>query len=197
MSSDFKDLFGEDWRPQDQQGAEHRRPADNGSAADEPGTDVDASPERAEFTSEVENRTPRSLNEKEVKVMGLYIQQEAGVQSQHFVLFRDNRGRLVRIWVGQFEALSISNAIDNEPLDRPLTHDLIKIFLDRLGASIDRIIIDDLWKETFYAKITLLKPGGEYVDIDARPSDAVAVALRYKAPIYMAESVLESSVKPE
>jgi bifunctional DNase/RNase len=116
---------------------------------------------------------------------------------QHFVLFKDNRGRLVRIWVGQFEALSISNAIDNEPMDRPLTHDLMKILLDRLGAAIERVIIDDLWKETFYARVTLVKTGGEYIEIDARPSDAVAIALRSKAPIYMAESVLEMSVRPE
>ncbi len=196
MASDFKDLFGEDWKPQDfQHSGEGYHPVEGSND----GKDLQPGPDGRQegFTSEVENRAPRTLNEKEVKVMGVYIQQEQGLQPQHFVLFKDNRGRLVRIWVGQFEALSISNAIENEPMDRPLTHDLIKIIVDRLGATVERIIIDDLWKETFYAKVTLVKPGGEYMDIDARPSDAVAVALRVKAPIYMAESVLEMSVRQE
>jgi bifunctional DNase/RNase len=194
----FKDLFGEDWKPSDSDGGVEGKgyhPVDGSND----GSNLNGGPEgrSLEFTSELENRTPRTLNEKEVKVMGVYIQQEQGLAPQHFVLFRDNRGRLVRIWVGPFEAISISNAIENEPMDRPLTHDLLKIMLDRLGASVERIIIDDLWKETFYAKITLVKPNGEFTEIDARPSDAVAIGLRAKAPIYMAESVLEMSVRPE
>ncbi len=195
MASDyFKDLFGEDWKPGESEGKGFH-PVDGSND----GMNLDGGPEgrNLEFTSELENRTPRTLNEKEVKVMGVYIQQEHGLAAQHFVLFRDNRGRLVRIWVGPAEAISISNAIENEPQDRPLTHDLLKIVLDRLGASIERVIIDDLWKDTFYAKITIVKPDGEFTEIDARPSDAVAIGLRAKAPIYMAESVLEMSVRPE
>ncbi len=192
VASDFKDLFGDEWRPSDYLGSEG-----GGSSSPQSGEPSSRPSSGQEFTSEVENRTPRTLNEKEVKVMGVYIQQEQGLQPQHFVLFRDNKNRLVRIWVGPPEAMSISHAIENEPMERPLTHDLMKIMLDRLGASIDRIIIDDLWKETFYAKITLAKPSGELVEIDARPSDAVAMGLRFKAPIYMAESVLEQSVRQE
>jgi len=129
--------------------------------------------------------------------MGVYLQQEPGMTPQHFVLLRDNRGRRVQIWVGQFEAFAISFAIEEQPADRPLTHDLVKIILDKLNANVDRIIIDDLWRETFYAKITLVTADGEYVEIDARPSDAVALALRVRAPIYMAEYVLEQSVHKE
>jgi bifunctional DNase/RNase len=197
LASDFKDLFGEDWRPGDYpEGGDTSgfQPVEGSNEGKGPRPSAEM---RGDFTSETENRTPRTLNEKEVKVMGVFMQQEQGLQAQHFVVFRDNRGRLVRIWVGQFEALSISNAIDNESMDRPLTHDLLKIVMERLGGSIDRVIIDDLWKETFYAKITLAKPGGELTEIDARPSDAVAIALRAKAPIYMAESVLEMSVRAE
>ncbi len=207
MSSDFKDLFGEDWRPSDFLGGPEGTGEGNASGgssnplsangAGNGSGNANGGSRNPEFTSEVENRAPRSLNEKEVKVMGVYIQQEQGLQAQHFVLFRDNRGRLVRIWVGQSEAISISNAIENEPMDRPLTHDLMKIMLDKLGATVDRIVIDDLWKETFYAKVTMVKPNGEYVDIDCRPSDAVAIGLRVKCPIYMAETVLEQSVKQD
>jgi hypothetical protein len=129
--------------------------------------------------------------------MGVYMHQEPGLPAQHFVLLRDNKGRRVPIWVGQFEAWAISYAIDNETADRPLTHDLMKTILDKVGATVDRIIIDDLWRDTFYAKITVVTPDGEYMDIDCRPSDAVALALRVHAPIYMAEYVLEATVHKE
>ena len=196
MASDFKDLFGEDWRPQDYEGGASEKRAEGDDPRPLPNSlnIPDDGEGRPDFTSENENRNPRSLNEKEVRVMGVYMNQEPGLQAQHFVLLRDNKGRRVPIWVGQFEAWAISYAIDNETADRPLTHDLMKIILDKLGATVDRIIIDDLWRDTFYAKITLVTPDGEYTDIDARPSDAVALALRVHAPIYMAEYVLEATV---
>jgi len=196
VASDFKDLFGEDWRPQDYEGGASEKRAEGDDPRPLPNSlnIPDDGEGRPDFTSENENRNPRSLNEKEVRVMGVYMNQEPGLQAQHFVLLRDNKGRRVPIWVGQFEAWAISYAIDNETADRPLTHDLMKIILDKLGATVDRIIIDDLWRDTFYAKITLVTPDGEYTDIDARPSDAVALALRVHAPIYMAEYVLEATV---
>ena len=116
---------------------------------------------------------------------------------QHFVLLRDNKGRRAPIWVGQFEAWAISFALEGDAPERPLTHDLFKIMLDRLGASIERVIIDDLWNETFYAKIGVIRPDGETLEIDARPSDAIALALRTRAPIYMAEPVLEATARTE
>jgi len=198
VAGDFKDIFGEDWRPHEFGEQGPKRP-DGEPSLGPLGDPSSLFPEEAAggFTTENENRTPRALNEKEVKVMGVYQHMEPGLQPQHFVLLRDNRGRKVPIWVGQFEAWSISYALEDATYDRPLTHDLLKIMLDKIGAGVDRIIIDDLWQETFYAKITLIRPGGEYVDIDARPSDAIALALRVKAPIYMAESVLESTVHQE
>ncbi|HEY3333231.1 MAG TPA: bifunctional nuclease family protein [Capsulimonadaceae bacterium] len=190
MSSDFKDLFGEDWQPHDI-GNRDSGNAEESAPAPEPEA------ESGEFTSENENRTPRTLNEKEVKVMGVYMHQEPGLAPNHFVLLRDNRGRRVPIWVGQFEAFAISYAIEEQSADRPLTHDLMKIMLERLGGTVDRIIIDDLWRETFYAKITIVTADSQYIEIDARPSDAVALALRVHAPIYMAEYVLDQTVHKE
>jgi len=210
VAGDFDKLFGDDWQPQD---GDPDGPSSSLSGRE--GEDAGAGPrelrksggddslssmpafDKAEFTSETENLKPRTLNEKEVKVMGVYIHQEPGVSPQHFVSLRDNRGRMVKIYVGQFEALAISIALDGEVLDRPMTHDLIKLIVDRFDASIERVVIDDLWNDTFYAKIGILKSDGTAMDIDARPSDAIAAAIRSRAPIYMAESVLEATVRTE
>ncbi len=177
--SDFKDLFG-DWRPDDD-----ARKLPGGSPL------------------EPENRPQRRLNEKEVRVINVFegvieAAQEgslAQASSTTFILLRDNHGREFRIFVLRDAAYSISMALDNETPDRPFTHDLMKIMIERLGAIVERITIDDLWQDTFYAKISLTQ-GTETIDIDARPSDAIAIALRFRAPIYVAESVLESA-QPE
>lgn len=185
MADDFRDLF-KDWSPGEDN---FPRPERGGE-----GQEGDGNP--YETTSETENRTPRALNEKEVKVMGIWGYQdpanpEAGPK-QTFVLLRDNRGRRVPIFIGPFETFAISMALESVPVDRPLTHDLLKGVIDRLGGTVERITIDDLWQQTFYAKITVTQKDGQSQDIDARPSDAIALALRTKAPIYMAESVIES-----
>ena len=174
MGDDFKDLFGGDWRP----GEEGRDRNDD-------------------FRAEPENRQRRALNEKEVKIVNVYealpdAAANQPVQHATFVLLRDNQGRELRIYVLRDVALAISLALESEPPDRPFTHDLMKNILDRLAVTVERVTIDDLWQETFYARITLDR-NGETLDIDARPSDAIALALRYKAPIYVAEAVLEAS----
>jgi bifunctional DNase/RNase len=214
VASDFDKLFGDDWPPHDfdaeggpaslrgrgGDGPEGSGPREGGSFGPLlPFMDNEDAPgdEPRDYTTENENRGPRSLNEKEVKVMGVYMHQEQKMAAQHFVLLRDNRGRRAPIWVGQFEAWAISFAIEGDPPERPMTHDLFKIMLDRMGAAIERVIIDDLWNETFYAKIGVIKPDGETMEIDARPSDAIALALRSHAPIYMAENVLEATAKTE
>jgi bifunctional DNase/RNase len=186
VPGDFDKLFDDDWRPQeaDPDGLSSLRGSEE---AQEPG----------EYTSETENTRPRSLHEKEVKVMGVYAHQEQGTIANHFVLLRDNRGRRVPIFVGQFEAWAISLALEGDSPDRPFTHDLIRQLLERLDATIERIIIDDLWNETFYAKIGIVKADGETLELDARPSDAIALALRVRAPIYMAETVLEATIRTE
>jgi len=174
VGDDFKDLFG-NWNPEDS-----RDPSD-------------------EFRSEPENRVRRALNEKEVKVVNVYEPVIDGVPSPGspqniFVLLRDNRGRELKIFVVRDVAFSISLALESEKPDRPITHDLMKNILERLSCKVERVTIDDLWQETFYARITL-DYNGQTLDIDARPSDAIALALRFRAPIYVAEAVLEATAQ--
>lgn len=146
------------------------------------------------LTSELENRQPRQLEEKEVQVIGVYEHQEQGLppgfSPPAFVLLRDKQGRQVLIFIGRSEAFAISLALEHKTSDRPLTHDLMKNLADRVGCKIERVLIDDLWQDTYYAKLGL-SINNESFDIDARPSDAIALALRAKAPIFMAEYVLE------
>lgn len=182
MPGDFDKLFDDEWRPSDLDSeASFRRSG---------GVEGESRPE-------TENAKPRSLHEKEVKVMGVFAHQDQGTVANHFVLLRDNRGRRVPIFVGQFEAWAISLALEGDSPDRPFTHDLLKLMLERLDARIEQVIIDDLWNEVFYAKIGLTQKNGESMEIDARPSDAIALALRSRAPIYMAETVLEATIRTE
>lgn len=191
MAGDFDKLFGDDWQPHDFD------PARRGDEGEGAGIEGFPLPADSDFTTETENRTPRTLNEKEVKVVNVYEQRAANVPVQHFVLLRDNRGRRIRIFVGHFEATAISLAVEGEAPERPLTHDLVYTMIERLGGSVDRVIIDDLWNETFYAKICVIKPDGTPLEIDARSSDAIAIGVRARAPIYMAESVIEQAIVSE
>lgn len=96
--------------------------------------------------------------------------------------------RVLPIWVGLLEAHSISVALEHINMPRPLTHDLLKTACDRLGASISRVLISDLHDNTFYAELHL-NQGGQEIVIDARPSDAVALALRVNAPVFLNEKL--------
>ena len=139
-----------------------------------------------------------NLEEKEVKVMGVYEHKEQGANqtTNFFVLLRDGIGRSVLIWIGKFEAMAISLALEGASADRPITHDLLLNVINKLGAAVERILIDDLWNNTYYAKVTI-NQGGKVIDIDSRPSDAIALSLRAKAPIYMVEGVLEKAALHE
>jgi bifunctional DNase/RNase len=151
------------------------------------------------ITSEIENRQPRRLEEKEVEVVGVYEHHEPGLPpgtAPAFVLLRDKQSRKVLIYIGRFEAYAISAALESIPFDRPMTHDLLKNVLERLGGKVERILIDDLWQDTYYAKICVVT-NGNTIEIDSRPSDAIALALRAKAPIYMAESVIQQAAVEE
>jgi bifunctional DNase/RNase len=149
-------------------------------------------------SSELEERAARfdRGRELEVRVTGVYERIEHGQPRALLVQVRDNYGRTVPIVIGPFEAHAIVSALNDDTPPRPMTHDLTRNILTRLGVSIDRVVIDDLWQGTFYAKIYLLH-GDEEIEIDSRPSDAIALALRFRAPIYMAESVLEAEGQPE
>lgn len=129
----------------------------------------------------------------EVTVAGVFMHQEAERPAQHFVLLRDARKRRMPIWIGQFEAWAISFALDGEPPERPMTHDLTMILLDAAGAGVAEAAITDLRDETFYGTLTLRLGDGGTREIDARPSDAVALALRAKCPLYVAEHVMAAA----
>ena len=139
------------------------------------------------------------LGEKEVKVAGVYEQhdQTGGQPSAFVVLLRDSAGRSVPIWIGRFEAMAISLALEGATADRPLPYDMFNNVIGKMGGTIERILIDDLWNNTYYAKISI-SCDSKSLDADSRPSDAIALALRAKAPIYMAEAVLQrAAVKEE
>ena len=96
------------------------------------------------------------------------------------------------IWIGLLEATAIATELEQVQFARPMTHDLIKNLLDQLGAKVDKVEVCDLRDNTFFAWIYLIVNGKE-TKIDARPSDALAIALRVKATIYVNEKVIEKS----
>lgn len=127
-----------------------------------------------------------------VRVDGVYVV-ESGGQVSRFVLLVEGERRLP-ILIGEPEAQSISMGLDDSPPDRPLTHDLVKTVCERLGAKVSKVVIDDLWNGIYYAKV-LLQRGSEEMEIDSRPSDAIALAVRFDAPIIVAESILDSAAE--
>lgn len=100
----------------------------------------------------------------------------------------------IPIWIGLLEATSIASALQNIKFDRPMTHDLFKNLLDVQNIAVDKVEVCDLKENTFYAKIYLTATDRVFT-MDARPSDAIAVALRFKAPIYVDDKVIEKSNK--
>ena len=105
------------------------------------------------------------------------------------ILQEINGTRILPIWTGRAEARAIAMELAGQSFQRPLTHDLMKTIVQGLGAKIRKICIEDLKNNTFYAKIFIDKDD-EIVGIDARPSDSIALALRAKSPIFIAEELL-------
>jgi hypothetical protein len=113
------------------------------------------------------------------------------------VILRDeDNSEMLPIWVGKPEASSISFALENVTTPRPMTHDLMKAILDAVDAKVISVVISDLKENTYYAKVHLMYEDSEYA-IDARPSDAIALALRTKAPIFANEEVLRKQASDE
>lgn len=124
-----------------------------------------------------------------VRVEGVYSAEEGGTISR-FVQLEDENGRVLPISIGPFEALSIHIALENSSTPRPLTHDLMTALIEKMNGKLDRVVIDDLWNQTYYAKLYVEGDGGE-VEIDCRPSDAIALALRMGCGIFVLDSILE------
>ncbi|MBE0447097.1 MAG: bifunctional nuclease family protein [Actinobacteria bacterium] len=113
--------------------------------------------------------------------------------NQPVIILKDlGANRYLPIWIGQFEATAILMEVQGIHPSRPLTHDLLKTIVDTLNAQITRIVINDLKEGTFYAQIHLSMNSSQ-LQIDARPSDAIALAVRSNVPIFAHESVLEQA----
>ena len=125
------------------------------------------------------------------EILGLSSSPSTG--GAYAILLREIDGnKRLPIIIGAFEAQAIALEIEGIKPPRPLTHDLLKQLTDSLGATVIEIVIDELRDNTFYAKI-ILEVSGFSQEIDARPSDAIALAVRSQAPIYVAASVMESA----
>ena len=126
----------------------------------------------------------------EVKVKGIILDPKA---NNPVVVLVDLAGeKILPIWIGVFEAEAISRGLEDVVTLRPMTHDLMKQVLDTFQVSLKRIVITEIKGNTYYANLHLSTDGEELV-VDSRPSDAIALAVRAKAPIFVAESVMEST----
>src|SRR4051794_6812188 len=115
------------------------------------------------------------------------------VGKQPIVLLKTAEGnKFLPIWIGHPEAAAILMKLQSATTPRPMTHDLVTDMLDQLGAQVVRITVTELRENTFYAQITVQQDGSE-VEIDSRPSDAIALAIRADAPIFAADDVIEES----
>jgi hypothetical protein len=124
----------------------------------------------------------------EVRVRGVTVDSQAG---SPVVLLEDLQGdRGLPIWIGVFEARAIAMELEKVAPPRPMTHDLIKIIIEGVKAQVTHVVISDIRDNTFYAQLTL-NTGSASLQIDARPSDAVALALRVGAPLYVEKAVLD------
>ena len=126
----------------------------------------------------------------EMKVMGIALDTRTG--SPIVVLHDKENRRALPIWIGSAEASSIIRKIENLSVDRPMTHDLIISIIEKTGYKIDRVEINDVEKETYYATIFLTDNEGKTIEIDSRPSDAIAVAIRVDTPIFVTANVLSN-----
>ena len=114
-------------------------------------------------------------------------------QDQVIVLKEKNGERQIPIVIGFMEASSIKIKISGVDVPRPMTHDLLLQIIEAMGGRLEKIVIDKLVNNTFYAKLELKTKSGEVKVIDARPSDSIALAVRSKAPMYVSEEVVQKS----
>jgi hypothetical protein len=133
------------------------------------------------------------LNDTELVEMVVESVRVHMLSSRHVVILKESeRDRYLPIWIGPWEASAIAMKLQGLSPDRPLTHDLFAAALDGLGVRVDRVIISALAEETFHARL-LLEQDGRTVEVDSRPSDALALAVRAGGRIFAAESVLEQA----
>jgi bifunctional DNase/RNase len=123
-----------------------------------------------------------------MKIKGLVVDP---VSKMPIVVLEDPQtDRILPIWIGVFEANAIALTIENIPTPRPMTHDLLKSFLEKLEVAVEKIVVNDVRNNTFYALIHL-RYRDQPVVVDSRPSDAIALALRVNSPIFVEDSVVQ------
>ncbi|OGD22455.1 MAG: hypothetical protein A2W03_02505 [Candidatus Aminicenantes bacterium RBG_16_63_16] len=125
-----------------------------------------------------------------MKIKGLVVDP---VSKMPIVVLEDPQtDRILPIWIGVFEANAIALTIENIPTPRPMTHDLLKSFLEKLEVAVEKIVVNDVRNNTFYAMIHLRYQDRPLV-IDSRPSDAIALALRVNSPIFVEDNVVQKA----
>ena len=120
------------------------------------------------------------------------------VSPQRLIILKDTDDeRFLPIWIGPFEAEAITIKLQDVDVKRPLTHDLLNKFINELGGIVSHVIVSELRDDTYYARI-VVGVDGKSMEIDSRPSDAMALAVRANVPIFVAEEVMEkASITPE
>ncbi|WP_456467926.1 bifunctional nuclease family protein [Archaeoglobus sp.] len=116
--------------------------------------------------------------------------------SSPVVVLRTEDGRVLPIYIGFAEALSIYYALRGDVPPRPMTHDLMVDVISKLNAKVEKIVIDDLIDNTFYARL-VLKQNDKTIEVDARPSDSIAIAIRLACPIFVEEEVMDEAGSEE
>jgi hypothetical protein len=136
---------------------------------------------------------PPGLNEMVVESVRVHM-----LSSQHVVILKDlEHDRYLPIWIGTAEADAIARRLQGITPERPLTHDLFASTLEELGVAVKQVVVSDLADETFRARL-ILQLADRTVDVDARPSDAIAIAIRAGVPIFATDAVLDrAGVTPE
>lgn len=127
----------------------------------------------------------------EVQVEGVF-QAESNGSVSRFVLLSEG-DRKVPILIGAFEAQAIAHVLENERPERPLTHDLLKTIIERMEGTVVKVAIDSFWNTIYYAKV-FVEHGNKILEIDSRASDAIAIGLRFDAPIFVADAILDATL---
>ena len=127
----------------------------------------------------------------DVEIRGLIVDPVSN--SPIVILKKPGENLFLPIWIGVFEANAIALQLEGVQTPRPMTHDLLRSVIDGLGASLEGVVVHSLVDNTFHARVVLRGHGGELVEVDARPSDAIALALRCRAPIRVADEVFRDA----